>query len=218
MIKFKTLALGDLAANCYVVVDEPTGECAVIDPGAFNNKLDELLSEVGYDNIKYVLLTHAHFDHMSGTNEVVAHTGGKAKVAVGSADIPLLSDSMTNLAYPFSLTTLDEIPCDIPLKDNDKLSLGESEFTVISTPGHTKGSVCFMCDDVIFTGDTLFAGSAGRTDFPSGSYDELKKSLSRLSSLEGNYKICPGHDRATTLQHERESNLYMVGESYDNIY
>lgn len=218
MIKFKKIMLGALAANCYVVVDKTTGKCAVIDPGEFNENLNSLLCEVGYDKIKYVLLTHAHFDHMGGVNEILARTGGKAKTAVGKEDIPLLSDSMTNLAYPFSLVTLDDIRCDIPLSDGDKLGLGESEFTVMATPGHTKGSVCFMCDDVIFTGDTLFAGSAGRTDFPSGSFDELKQSLSRLANLNGDYRICPGHDCSTTLQHERESNYYMVGESYDNIY
>ena len=218
MIDTKIIMLGELAANCYIITDKATGESAVIDPGSFTARLNYLLEELSYDKIKYILLTHAHFDHIEVVNQIIKYTNGKAKVAVGREDIPLLSDSMKNLAFPFSMTTLDPIRCDIPLDDNDRIKLGESEITVITTPGHTKGSVCFLCGDSLYTGDTLFKGSAGRTDFPGGSYEQLKKSLKKLAALDGDYKVYPGHDRSTTLQRERESNYYITGEDYDSIY
>ena len=218
MLNIKTLVLGEIAANCYIITDTATGESAVIDPGSFTSRLNSLLEDVGYDKIKYVLLTHAHFDHMEGVNEIIKRTDKKAKVAVGREDIPLLSDSMKNLAFMFSMRTIDLVKCDIPLDDNDIIKLGDSEITVITTPGHTKGSVCFLCGDCLFTGDTLFAGSAGRTNFPGGSFEQLKKSLSKLAALKGDYKVYPGHDRTTTLQRERESNYYITGEDYDSIY
>lgn len=218
MIEIKSIMLGELGANCYVITDRATGDTAVIDPGAYNARLDSIIKEIGYDKVKYVLLTHGHFDHIGGVNEVVSGSGGKARVAIGRADIPMLTDSMKNLAYPFSMTTLDPIKHDITLDDNDKIMLGESEITVINTPGHSKGSVCFLCGDSLFTGDTLFAGSAGRTDFPGGSYREMKNSLARLAALKGDYKVYPGHDRASTLQRERESNIYITGVDYDSIY
>lgn len=218
MIEIKTIMLGELGANCYVITDKATGDTAVIDPGAFNGRIDNILKTIGYDRIKYILLTHAHFDHIEGVNEIVSHTNNKAKVAVGREDVPLLADSMKNLAYTFSFTVLDPIKCDIPLDDKDKIMLGESEITVITTPGHTRGSVCFLCGDSLFTGDTLFAGSAGRTDFPGGSYKQLKESLKKLASLKGDYRVYPGHETATTLQRERESNYYITGEDYDSLY
>ncbi len=218
MIDIKTLMLGELGANCYIITDHATGDTAVIDPGAFDPRIDAALEQIGYDKVKYILLTHGHFDHIGGVNEVAAKTGGKAKIAVGKDDLPMLGDSVKNMAYPFSMTTLAPIKCDITLSDNDKIMLGESEITVLSTPGHSKGSVCFLCGESLFTGDTLFARSAGRTDFPGGSYTELKASLKKLAALNGDYDVYPGHDRKTTLQRERESNYFITGEDYDSIY
>lgn len=218
MIDVKTIMLGELGANCYIITDKASGDTAVIDPGAFDSRLDSVLKTIGYEKVKYILLTHGHFDHIGGVNDIVSNTECKAKVAIGMDDIPMLTDSVKNLAYPFSMITLKPINFDISLSDNDKIKLGESEITVISTPGHSKGSVCFLCDDCLFTGDTLFARSAGRTDFPGGSYTQLMKSFAKLAELDRDYKVYPGHERATTLNREKESNYYFIGADYDSIY
>ena len=118
----------------------------------------------------------------------------------------------------FTSKPLEDIKSDIALHDGDKITLGESVFTVISTPGHTSGSVCFVCDDKIFSGDTLFYRSHGRTDFPTGDEKAMLDSLNKLANLSGNYTVYPGHDMSTTLDSERKYNPYIGNNFYDNIY
>lgn len=218
MINVKTLMVGELAANCYIVTDKTTGYCAVIDPGGFSDKLDNELANIGYDNLKYIILTHAHFDHISGANELLEKTNHNAEIAMGELDLPVLSDSRLNLSEYFLEVPIGNIKCNILLHDGDILTMGDTVFKIIHTPGHTQGSICIMCGNSIFTGDTLFHRSHGRTDFPTGSDSEMRESLIKLAGIKGDYKIYPGHNEPTTLEEERKYNPYISGDFYDNIY
>lgn len=209
MINISLLAMEPLAANCLIVTDAETGKTAVIDPGSFDERLDRKLSEVGYDNIEYVLLTHGHYDHTGGANDVIKKTDNMAKVAIYKTEEEFLSDSYLNLSLPFTGRAWPVIKADVLLSDGDKIELGSSVITVMHTPGHTKGSVCYICDDNIFSGDTLFCESAGRTDFPTSDEHEMYESLHKLAALEGDYTVYPGHNMKTTLNNERKYNPFM---------
>lgn len=206
MIKVEAVQVTELYTNCYIVKDSATGECAVIDPGEFTNRLDKELAMIGYDKIKLILLTHSHFDHIGGVKQLADKTGGKAEIALSEKEIPYLNNPLFNLSKYFNSVLPDTIKADIALHDGDRLTLGDSIIKVISTPGHTCGSVCFVCDDKIFSGDTLFYMSHGRTDFPTGNESEMLASLRRLADLPGNYTVYPGHDCATELDFERKNN------------
>ena len=202
-MKVKSASFGNMGNNCYLIVDEKTNKSALVDCTEFNQKMIDF---IGDTDLQYVLLTHGHFDHITGTKEVKERYA--CKVAISAEDEKMLSSARHSLAI-FCNSAQNNVNADIILKDGDIINLGETESKVISTPGHTKGSVCFIAGDYLFSGDTLFCVSCGRTDFPGGSVPEMLNSLKKLSQLDGDYKVMPGHEEQTTLSFERINNPYM---------
>lgn len=208
MINVRTFTLGIMSTNTYVITDKTTGESALVDPACKDDALTEYLLSLGKDKIRYILLTHGHFDHIAGAAFYADMFS--AKIVISLAEEPFLHDNNLNLSAFFGNSQLACCNADIALKGGDKLMLGESEFQFMLTPGHTAGSGCFVFDEdrVIFSGDTLFCRSMGRVDFPTGNPSQMITSLHRLRDMQGDYKVYPGHDRPTTLSDERKLNPY----------
>ena len=195
----KTMPLGHLQANCYIVTDEDTLECAVIDPGGESNTVLDYLEDNKL-KCKYILLTHGHFDHTGAVEEVQKSTG--ATIAMSARDT---AKNALEMMYKYKVP-----PCGAEyLKDGDLISVGKLMFEVITTPGHSKGGLTFRCGDSLFTGDTLFRDSCGMTDFPGCDGEEMMKSLKKLASLEGDFDVYPGHMETTTLERERRCNFFV---------
>ena len=195
-MKIITLVLGPLETNCYLVSDEKSGLCAVIDPATRSAKILETVQAHGW-RVGCILLTHAHFDH----------TGALGSLHAALPDVPIYvhaldADNNTNMSNG-NLVYTDTYA------DGGIVSCGGLTFRVLHTPGHTPGSVCLQCGDALFTGDTLFAGSYGRTNLIGGDEAAMRRSLARLGRLEGDYTVLPGHGEASTLGYERRSNPYL---------
>lgn len=203
MTEIKMAVFGDLQNNCYILTDKKTGESALIDCTEDSERMFSFIDGV---NLKYILLTHGHFDHIGGVAAVKKKYG--CKVVISEQDSPMTESSKNSLAAFCGLKQTN-FTADITVNDGDIITLGSTKIKVMSTPGHTKGGVCYIADDNIFTGDTLFFCSCGRTDFPGGSSPEIIQSLKRIAALEGNYNIYPGHDRISTLDFERKNNPYI---------
>ena len=194
----KDLQLGQLETNCYIVTDEDTLECAVIDPGDESNTVMDYL-ESNHLKCIYIFITHGHFDHTMAVSAVHEQTG--AQICMNEKD-----SHATIGNAPFRFTPPDGT---VFYSEGDEFTIGSLTFKVIETPGHTPGGVTLVCGNALFTGDTLFADSCGRTDFPGGSIDELMGSLRKLAALPGDYEVYPGHMGSTTLDRERRFNCYM---------
>lgn len=203
MINVKSVLLGEIANNCYLITDTETNKSALVDCTESSAKM---LDFIGDADLEYIFLTHGHFDHIGGVKEIKEKFG--AKVVISRQDEPMLSSGKLSLAA-FCGGVQNNTNADILVEDGDVIELGKTSIRVMATPGHTKGGVCYIVDDCIFTGDTLFFCSCGRTDFPGGSFDEIKQSLNRLAELKGDYKLYPGHDRVSTLDFERKNNPYI---------
>ena len=193
----KTLPVGDLETNCYVVTNEKTLECVVIDPGDESNTILDYL-ESNHLTCKAIFLTHGHYDHVGAVEAVQEETG--ATVYMNAKDD---AKNMHSFHFPFTLPENGRT-----YDDGDVVSAAGIDFSILSTPGHTPGSVVIRAEDALFTGDTLFRGSCGRTDLDGGSMEEMLQSLRKICSLEGDYEIYPGHMDCSSLIRERSFNYY----------
>lgn len=198
---FKRFMAGMLSANCYILGEG--GEAAVIDPGVAAEDIEEVLSAQRL-SLKYIILTHAHIDHICCMEQLRSICGGK--VVVHDNDAPLLGNPMLNGTLLFGLNTVFS-EADICVKDGDTLEIGGLKLEILHTPGHTSGSMCIMVGDELFTGDTLFKLGVGRTDLATGDHDLLVKSLNRLMKLDDKIKVYPGHGSATDIGYERNNNM-----------
>lgn len=204
-MKIHTLNLGELRSNCYVVETAP-GRCIIVDLGG---DADYLMNFLKMNKLKLtkILLTHGHFDHIGGVEEVRRLT--RAEVFIHLNDSEMLTSEKFSLASGMSYNPFIPVTLWTAVEENAIIQDGDLSFKVIHTPGHSGGSVCYICEDVIFSGDTLFNRSIGRTDFLGSNPIDMKKSLKKLSLLEGDYKVLPGHNMPTTLDFERKMNPYM---------
>ncbi len=190
---------------CYIVADEH-GAAAVIDPGADADAIRRTLAAHRL-TLSAILLTHAHFDHIGAVDALLDGTAVPLYCHCG--DIPALRDPAANLSAFFG-ESLCLASTATPVADGDTVTVGSLTFTVLHTPGHTPGSVCYAIDDHLFSGDTLFCESVGRMDFPGGDSRAMRQSLSRLLAIEGDARVYPGHGEETTLSHERQYNPYVM--------
>ena len=191
-----------LVTNCYIIVDEETKETLVIDPGAEVEKIVEMLDILGA-KLKYIFITHCHADHIGALDSLKEAKGGK--ILISREDSTGLYDSSINLAY-YTETHNPELEADSRVDDGDVIHVGNIEFKVISTPGHTKGGLCLYCEkeNMIFTGDTIFSGSWGRTDLPTGNIEEIMDSIiNKILILPDETIIYPGHGRSTMVGDEK---------------
>ena len=195
-----TVPAGMLRANSYIVTENGADavliDCGGAQPLAFARQKGL--------NIRSVLLTHGHFDHIAGCAELQA---AGAQIGCAEAEKSLIT-SPANLAAEMGVR-IPAFSVDFTFQGGDELDLCGLKFTVLATPGHTPGGVCFLCGDSLFTGDTLFCESVGRTDFPGGSTLQLRESVKKLLALPGNLTVYPGHDEPTTLEHERMFNPFV---------
>ena len=198
-MKVKVMQVGPIGTNCYILEDEATNKAAVIDPADEGDRILSVLKEDGVQ-VEYILLTHGHYDHTTAVPDLIRALP-QAEVYIHQAD----ANGAGSQLFPLAGQVAD-------LKyytEGDTLTLGSLTIQVLHTPGHSKGSVTLQVGDVLFTGDTLFCGSCGRTDLRGGSYEEIMSSLNRLGHLEGDFHVCPGHDRTSTLERERQYNPFL---------
>lgn len=195
MVQIHTLTVGPLETNCYILSAEGSDQCLVIDPGYEPESVMDTVNALK-KTVAAVLLTHGHFDHVGGVREVFSQTDCDIYLCPADCKMP---EAMTAGALCYTNS----------LQEGDLLHLADLTLQVLHTPGHTPGSVCFLCENALFSGDTLFSGSCGRTDLPCGDWNALSASLKRLKALEGDYTVYPGHGEATRLSVERMYNPYM---------
>ena len=195
MLNIHTLTLGLYQTNTYIVSKVGSNQCIVIDPGYEANTILNRAALLGLQ-INAVLLTHAHFDHLGAVRQIAADSDCRVFVEERELSLP---PSMTD--GPIYYTDL--YPAE------GVVSAAGLDIKVLRTPGHTPGSVCLLMEDAMFSGDTLFAGSMGRCDFPGSNIFDMRKSLKKLCSLAGDYRVFPGHAEATTLDYERKNNPYL---------
>ena len=195
MIQIRTLTLGAYQTNCYMVWGGESRECVVIDPGYDAPQILEAAGKLG-KSICAILLTHGHFDHVGAVRDLAAETDCPVWLCAEDTQLP-------------EVFTAGKLYYTNTYSEGDTVTAAGVTFHVLHTPGHTPGSVCLMAEDVLFSGDTLFAGSCGRTDLPGGDWATILRSLRRLQCLQTDYTVCPGHGETTTLFAEKQYNPYM---------
>ncbi|WP_461372199.1 MBL fold metallo-hydrolase [Candidatus Aquicultor sp.] len=202
------LVVGDLDSNCYLVASEPTKEAMVIDPGGSAGVIMDTIAAQGLD-VKYIILTHGHFDHFEAALDVARKTG--AKIGIHKLDAVALSEPSISLAFWLGENPETFTP-DFELTDGQVIKFGDLEAKILATPGHSPGSITVNIGNTLFTGDLLFHQSIGRTDFAGGSYESLLKSVrEQIFKYPDQVKVYPGHGPSTTVGDERRNNPYFTG-------
>lgn len=202
----KELVVGPLMANCFIFGCQATKEAVVIDPGGDAGRIIRVLDDLKLQ-IKYIINTHGHFDHVSGNGELKEATG--VDILIHPLDAPMLSRLSSNAAI-FGVRVDNSPPCDRTIEEGETISFGKLTLEVIHTPGHTPGGISLFTDGIVFVGDTLFAGSIGRTDFPGGDYNTLISSIqSKLFKMNDDVRVFSGHGPETTIGRERRYNPFV---------
>lgn len=200
-------AVGAFGANCYIISCPETKKAVIIDPGAEGKRICSWVREKGYQ-VEYILLTHGHVDHIGAVDEVREACG--AKVGINVNDAGRLTDAQENMSRAFG-SSIERKAADFFLEDGQTITFGKITLTVLTTPGHTLGGVCFLGPDGLISGDTLFEGSIGRTDFPGGSMEQLMRGIKeKLMVLPDETRVFPGHGGSTTIGREKRENPFLV--------
>ena len=205
-MQIKYMQLGMVCTNCYIFWADGSDQCAVVDPGDDGQQVASLIQGLKLTPVA-ILLTHSHFDHVLGIPGL-RETWPGLPVYCHPADIP---EEVSETMFGMTVPTVAAFGNVTPYSEGDTVAVGPLTVKVIHTPGHTPGSVTLMVEGegVLFTGDTLFRGSMGRTDLPGGSYADLTASLKKLAALPGDYKVYPGHEGFSSLDTERKTNFFM---------
>ena len=206
---FETIVVGQLGGNCYILGSPDTGEGIVVDPGAEPERIAAAVERLGL-RVKYILNTHGHFDHVGGNRRLIERSG--AKLLIHERDLPFLSRASA-AAASYGLTADDSPPPDQFLADGMRVTFGSCGLTVLHTPGHTPGgcSLYLEGEGIVLTGDTLFADSVGRTDFPGSSHEALIEGIrTKLLTLPEETRVFPGHGPSTTIGREKRLNPYLA--------
>ena len=204
----ETYCLGPLGCNSYIVTDRETGETLLVDVGELSPQYLEALKG---KNIRAILLTHCHFDHISGVTQVKELTGAPVYIHETETDDIRRPEQNLSSMMGGQVSAL----ADKALRDGDVIPFANTQVQVMHTPGHSRGSVCYLLGENLFSGDTLFAQSIGRTDFPTSSPADMFASLAKLKGLTRDYRVYPGHGPATALAEEKRCNPYLSGEYFD---
>ena len=216
MLEVEKIVVGLMRTNCYLIKDKDTQKFAIIDPGHKSKKLNSAIYKNGIENCEYILLTHGHFDHIMAAKGYRDLTN--CKIVIPKKEEKFTKDENLNLSSSLTRVKVESFNADVFLNDLDTIMLGNTKITLINTPGHTVGSSCYIADGMIFTGDTLMKDAIGSTQFSTGSYNDIIKSLKRIADLKGDFEIFPGHGDNTTLNYERNNNVYLGKVDYEDIY
>lgn len=205
--ELSVISLGSFGTNCWLVKDKDSSRAVLVDPGFYCAELEKFLENNDVTALDYILITHGHMDHICGAAYVKEKYGGK--IVIGEKD----ADALYNCNMFFGDNSYKKAfrPCkaDITVAGGEELLFADGKIRVMFTPGHTEGEVCYIINDMFFSGDVLFRGSMGRTDLPGGNVFTLYHTLKKIGSLEENYRILPGHMEKTTLDFEKETNMYL---------
>lgn len=207
-MKMSVLKTEKFNTNCYIILTK-NNNMILIDPGDEQDKIIEIINNLGA-NLHTILLTHAHHDH-TGAVKYLKDAYPDVKIYMGAEDEDMLNNVYRNYACVRgkAMEIFKDLKADVLIKDGDEIIVDEVTFKAVATPGHTKGGMTYVCGDLMFTGDTLFYESIGRSDLYGGNSETICQSVTKLMMMDGDYKVYPGHGPSTTMSHERTENKYV---------